>query len=307
MKRIVVIILSFIMLTGLLGMGSKMAAEEEGGGKGVTGGEVKQVTVTAESEGNTIKEQEKTKRIRIEQEGEGEKENRYLKIYDEKGKVKRKIDLGISVQKVKAKNKEGIIKDANLIKRKYAAISDDNKKAVILEYSKETFGGYVENDNDGKLRLEIVDIYGNTLLSKEIEQNREPGSGGGDNPIKILPDGSILIITYYTIGADDTPTDDVLYIYNKSGEETFRFPGKGEQGYLINGYKISPNGKYLGINYIIFQPKSKSSVIFFNLSNGKSWDLGRSAYIKNITDEGKVFVSKKREIDIIDLKSKLGE
>lgn len=293
MKKIKIVLMVVVIFIGLVvithGQGSKV---DEGvvGQITKTGGDIK-------SEVGKVKKTEK--RIRIEQEGEGENAKRYLRIYDEKGRVKKEIKLGQEIKQIKAKSSKGKIKkDRKLFENIYAGVSDDGNIVAIAKSKM-----YLD-ENNSVLELELIDSNGEVKCQKEIMSNREPRSFGPDEAIKIYGD-KIIIPTYLTGEGEDTPTDDKITIYDKNGNLIFQYPGENSEKISITDYKVSPNGKYIGINYYTVSGQYKLSVIFFNLSNGKSWDMGESDSIIKIDDNGIVVFFKTKQP--FDLKSKIGE
>lgn len=286
---VVVVFIGFVVITH--GQGSK-----------VDEGVVEQITKTGgdiKSEVGKVKKPEK--RIRIEQEGEGENAKRYLRIYDEKGRVKKEIKLGQEIKQIKAKSSKGKIKkDRKLFENIYAGVSDDGNIVAIAKSKM-----YLD-ENNSVLELELIDSNGEVKCQKEIMSNREPRSFGPDEAIKIYGD-KIIIPTYLTGEGEDTPTDDKITIYDKNGNLIFQYPGENSEKISITDYKVSPNGKYIGINYYTVSGQYKLSVIFFNLSNGKSWDLEDDWGIKEIENNGKVHLYFQNNNKIIDLKSKIGD
>ncbi|MBP7793149.1 MAG: hypothetical protein KA120_08845 [Candidatus Goldbacteria bacterium] len=302
MRKAIVIIISFMMVVVILGMGSKTEAEEMGNTVNVETG-LKPVSEnvgqqeaglmkTGENAGNTAQAQgkEKIKRIRI----IGEQDKRKLCINDEKGKLVKEIKIGETITEIKEKDREGKLRRGKKREVIDAAISDNSSTAIIVKYNKvilEGLQGYEQPDT--MVKLEIMDEKGEVKWKKEFK-NR------GINASDVKITNNNLVVFRDAEDSENFPGTEALHVFNENGEEIFKW----NQGNPEN-FSISPNGKYLGIGYSTKTPPYKRSVLFFNLSNGKSWDMGKSASIKKIDNNGFVYIFKMKES--IDLKSKLGE
>lgn len=262
------------------------------------------ITITA-TEANSQTEQVKTdvgdedrkkiKRIMLIE----EQDKRILRINDEKGKVIKEIKIGETVTEIKEKDREGRLRKGKHREIVDAAISEDNK-AIVVKYNEvilEGLQGYEQPETT--LEIKILDNAGDIKWRKEIGKNRWTDA----SRIKVT-DNNLVVVKDAT--ADESAIK-MLRVFNDTGEEIFTFPGKtGIQG-EPDDFSISPNGKYIGINYRTKTPPYKHSVIFFNLSNGRSWDLGKDMGIRKIGNDGKANCFFQSDNQIIDLKSKLEE
>jgi len=290
---LLILMYGLIFTVGLMAQGSKSETE------------MKQTTITVETIGNTIKAQEtkgQLKRFVITKDDKGFET---LNIYNTDGKIKEKIQLWKpKITKIKAKDKNGKLRSGIEEESILASVSEDGKRIAITRYKSKKLDGLLGYEQpDSTLELEVRDENGEVKWKKEIGKNRAIGM---DSDIKICECG--LTIVRDALDSENVSGTGELHIFNEKGEEIFSFPGTtGIQGEPMD-FTISSSGKYLGINYIrTAPPYGKSSVVFFNLSNGKSWDMGERWGIGNIENNGKVELFSGRNIKTIDLKSKLGE
>jgi hypothetical protein len=296
MKRNTVMIMGLmfgiIFAVGLMAQGSKPETE------------MKQKTITVESIGNTIKTKEtkvRLKRVAIIEDDKGFKR---LSIYDADGKVKEEMKLWKpKITKIKAKDKNGKLRNGTQEEIILASISEDGKRVAITRYKSQKLDGVLGYEQpDSTLELEVRDENGEVKWKEEIGKNRAIGM---DSDIKICECG--LTIVRDALDNENVSGTGELHVFNEKGDKIFAFPGTtGIQAEPVE-FVISPNGKYIGIRYGRTVSPYNYSVIFFNLSNGKSWDLGERWGIGNIENNGNVELFSGRTIKNIDLKSKLGE
>jgi len=293
MKKNIVMILilmfGLIFTVGLMAQGSKSETE------------MKQTTITVETIGNTIKAQEtkgQLKRFVITKDDKGFET---LNIYNTDGKIKEKIQLWKpKITKIKAKDKNGKLRSGIEEESILASVSEDGKRIAITRYKSKKLDGLLGYEQpDSTLELEVRDENGEVKWKREIGKNIVCTSL---TPIRQLKSGKIIV----RINVNEERSKEKLLIYDFEGNKIFQFPDESKE-YGIVDYNISSNEKYIGISYIAYSPEHKDSVIFFNLSNGKSWDMGERWGIGNIENNGKVELFSGRNIKTIDLKSKLGE
>ena len=205
-----------------------------------------------------------------------------IKFIDEKGKVIKEIWIGKKVIYIgkEKKRKKIIIVEGN--------VSKDGKYAVIIGEQS------VERELPNYEILSFLDNRGNILWKKKFPCSDHSGIS---KPL-LSENGKTIVIA-----ESDSYEPMRIYVYNNKGNRILEFPKSDEKYIFIDGYKLSPNGRYLGINTAQKSPR-KSTTVFFDLETGKFWDSHERCFIKNITNRGKVKVGFQTKYWMINLKDK---
>jgi len=244
-----------------------------------------QVTQTAKSV--ILDKEKKRNRVGI----AGKDDIREIYFEDRKGNKIKSIKLGqISLGKRKLKSENGAVEEANVIENVTGDVFKDGSGAVIAKHKL----SYVPEE-DNVLEIECLDDVGESKWTKEIGVNKAVGVSEG-HKIKATGNGNIVFMSYDN---DETPTNKEIRVYNSIGKEILCYPkdDADRNDKTIRRYKISENGRYLGIEYI----GRKDSVIFFDLENGGSWDADEKWAIDSISDSGIIdlyFKSKTKRVDL---------
>ncbi|HPN64648.1 MAG TPA: hypothetical protein PLB12_10215 [Candidatus Goldiibacteriota bacterium] len=221
----------------------------------------------------------------------GKDDVREIYFEDKKGNKIKSIKLGhISLGKRKLKSENGAVEEVNVIENVTGDVFKDGSGAVIAKHK---LSYNIEDDN--VLEVERLDENGEKKWKKEIGANRVLGSDKG-RKLEVANNGFIVFL----VGDNDEyESNAAIYVYDSSGKEILCYPDNSDDraDKIINRYQISPNGRYLGIEY----RGKKSSVVFFDLENGKSWDVDEKWAIDSISDNGIInlyFKSKTKKIDL---------
>ncbi len=221
----------------------------------------------------------------------GKDDVREIYFEDRKGNKTKSIKLGhISLGERKLKSENGAVEEVNVIENVTGDVFKDGSGAVIAKH-KLTYD--IEDDN--VLEVERLDENGEKKWKKEIGANRVLGSDKGRS-LEVANNGFIVFLAGDN---DEYESNAAIYVYDSSGKEILCYPANSidRAEKIINRYQISSNGRYLGIEY----RGKKSSVIFFDLENGKNWDADEKWAIDSISDNGIIdlyFKSKTKKIDL---------
>ena len=278
-----ILMFGFIFSFGLMAQGSKKANETM----------ITQVTAKEkENQGNTLSGQGKNK-----EEGKKRivKEDKILKFINEKGEVIKQIDLSEKREKIRV-GKE-IREKRNW---KLAAVSKNGEYGVIIE----------NEDNPKELKaskIKMINNEGNVIWEREMEKGRTASLDTEAQPdVQCANNGNIAIYTSLYEGEEGKIT-----LYNKEGEIIMELPTEEllkKYLYCIPGgeFKLSPDGKYIGVEFSIPAPKART-LIFFNIRTGKSYELEKNYAILKIDNDGKARIMSGDEYKTINLKEILGE
>ena len=302
MKRTIFVAMALLAAVVAHGMGSTQGAEADNSDVRVA-----TETTNAQTQGMTVAgtgTKEKRQRIKITNNKDGIQD--LLEFYGSDGKKTKEIKIGHRKVRTQGKDKRGKMRDdAQLFEDKMAVVSEDGRRTVVAGYSKMYFGelkkseitgGYYEEENESVLELEAYDEEGRLKWKNKVGENINTSS---TNSVLYGESGHVVV----KISADTDDTDDAIIVYDSTGKKVLSYPKEKEYLVSINDYKISPNGKYLGMRRRILG--GIDSVIFFNLSNGRSWDMGERDGIISIYNQGAVRFSQRD--NLIVLKEKIGE
>lgn len=322
MKKTVIVAVAVLMSVVLHGMGSTRGIEAEEAGKIApaaspvdndpqmrnkeNNADDRPLPVSGTGKHHESGIKEKRERVKITRNKEGIQD--LLEFYGPDGKKTKEIKIGRRQIKAQAKDKHGKTRnDAQLFEDKMAVVSEDGNRTAVAAYSKMYFGelkkseitgGYYEEENESVLELEAYDEEGRLKWKNKVGENINASS---TNSVLYGESGHVVV----KISADTDDTDDAIIVYDSTGKKVLSYPKEKEYLVSINDYKISPNGKYLGMRRRILG--GIDSVIFFNLSNGRSWDMGEIWGVGSVANNGQVELYSGLEQKFINLKEKIGD
>jgi len=223
-----------------------------------------------------------------------------IAFFDEKDNIIKLVDLRMVSLKRKIKDSDGKLLPGTIQESSSINISDDGSKIAKLTYRLETIDGkyYYTDDEDypSTLELEIENEKGEKLWKTKIGKRQDANA----SDIKILQNGNVVLNTY---GDWEVSNYCNLYVFNAEGTKLFEFP---DSGYSFHEFEISSNGKYLGIPCRSYGP-GRETMMFFNISNGKNWNLNEDWAIHKIENDGKTHLFSGQKKMEINLKDKIGD
>jgi len=223
-----------------------------------------------------------------------------IAFFDEKDNIIKLVDLRMVSLKRKIKDSDGKLLPGTIQESSSINISDDGSKIAKLTYRLETIDGkyYYTDDEDypSTLELEIENEKGEKLWKTKIGKRQDANA----SDIKILQNGNVVLNTY---GDWEVSNYCNLYVFNAEGTKLFEFP---DSGYSFHEFEISSNGKYLGIPCRSYGP-GRETMMFFNISNGRNWNLNEDWAIHKIENDGKTHLFSGQKKMEINLKDKIGD
>ncbi|HOC94104.1 MAG TPA: hypothetical protein PKH33_17275 [bacterium] len=253
-------------------------------------------------------ENPKTERIK--------KQDRKVLFFDEKGKLKKDLDLKAERILIPSPEAKKGKPDRQISRYKDAFPSPSNDFLIVRESDGLQSVTEKEEDNDASHisdtgRVKYYDINGDLSWKKEFTTDRVPLD------INISENGSTIAVIVACVMECTTEGDSAnepsgaLYIFNRKGEIIHKFPNSNSGRYVVRGSPptVSPNGRYIAVDISDYEKSIKDkyfnwSYYVVDIKNNTTYIFDECINITTINNNGMatIMMFPERTFKTIDLK-----